>query len=137
MLKYNNDTESLAQLEGINSELLLPNLESMKHGIKEPEVIRSSSDKGSLEEFNVESNTEFPGIKESSIKLATFQCRVISTAEIEKQITNVRTWTIWHRRNALRISDKPFLILRVLQDARSAQASYVRSILFVFRPLKT
>ena len=39
-LKYNNDTESLAQLEGINSELLGPNLKSMKHGIKELEVIR-------------------------------------------------------------------------------------------------
>ena len=77
-LKYNNDTESLAQLEGINSELLGPNLESMKHGIKEPEVIRSGSDKGSLEEFNAESNTGFPGIKESSVKPATFQCRVIS-----------------------------------------------------------
>ena len=46
-LKYNNDTESLAQLKGINSELLGPNLESMKHNIKEPEVIRSASDKGS------------------------------------------------------------------------------------------
>ena len=50
-LKYNNDTESLAQLEGINSELLVPNLESMKYGIKEPEVIRFGSDKGSLEDL--------------------------------------------------------------------------------------
>ena len=126
----------------------------MKHDIKEPEVIRSSSDKGSLEEFNAESNTGFPGIKESSVKPATFQCRVISnektlqastqvmvsqnprvliqssqtTAEIEEQPTNVKTWTIWLRRNALRTSEKPFPILRVLQDARSAQASYVRSI---------
>ena len=67
-LKYNNDTESLAQLEGINFELLVPNLESMKHGIEEPEVIRFGSDKGSLEEFNVESNTRFLGIKESTTK---------------------------------------------------------------------
>nr|POE58751.1 hypothetical protein CFP56_47579 [Quercus suber] len=37
-------------------------------------------------------------------------------------------WTIWHRRNALQTSDKPFPILRVLQDARIAQASYARSI---------
>ena len=37
-------------------------------------------------------------------------------------------WTIWHRKNALRTSDSPFPILRVLQNARSAQASYVRSI---------
>ena len=66
-LKYNNDTESLVQLEGINSELLGPNLKSMKHGIKELEVIRSGSDKGSLEEFNAESNTGFPGIKDSSV----------------------------------------------------------------------
>ena len=99
----------------------------MKHDIKEPEVIRSGSHKGSLEEFNVESNTGFPGIKESSVKPATFQCRVISnektlqastqvmvsqnprvliqssqtTAEIEEQPTNVRTWMIWLRRNAL------------------------------------
>ena len=126
----------------------------MKHDIKEPEVIRSGSDKGSLEEFNVESNTGFPGIKESSVKPATFQCRVISnektlqastqvmvsqnprvliqssqtTAEIEEQPTNVKTWTIWLRRNALRTSEKPFPILRVLQDAQSAQASYVHSI---------
>ena len=78
VLKYNNDTESLAQLEGINSELLGPNLESMKHSTKEPEVIRSASDKGSLEEFNAESNTKFPGIKESFVRPTTFQCRVIS-----------------------------------------------------------
>ncbi|KAK9994592.1 hypothetical protein SO802_024295 [Lithocarpus litseifolius] len=124
-LKHNNDTKSLAQLEGINSELLVPNLESMKHGIKEPEVIRSGSDKGSLEGFNAESNTGFPGIKESSVKPATSQCRVISTTEIEEQPTNVRTWTIWHCRNSLRISDNPFPILRVLQDARSVRASYI------------
>ena len=48
--------------------------------------------------------------------------------EIEEQPTNVKTWTIWLRRNALRTSDKPFPILRILQDARSAQASYVHSI---------
>ena len=83
-LKYNNDTESLAQLEGINFELLVPNLESMKHGIEEPEVIRFGSDKGSLEEFNVESNTMFLGIKESFVKPTTFQCKVIPTAEIEE-----------------------------------------------------
>ena len=51
-----------------------------------------------------------------------------TTAEIEEQPTNVKMWTIWLRRNAFRTSDKPFLILRVLRDARSAQASYVRSI---------
>uniref|UniRef100_A0A7N2LLT6 Uncharacterized protein n=1 Tax=Quercus lobata TaxID=97700 RepID=A0A7N2LLT6_QUELO len=127
-LKYNNDTESLAQLEGINFELLVPNLESMNHGIKELEVVRFGSDKGSLEEFNAKSNIGVPGIKESSVKLATFQCIVISTVEIEEQPTNVRTWMIWHRRNALRISDKPVPILQVLQDAQFAQASYVYSI---------
>lgn len=37
-------------------------------------------------------------------------------------------WTIWHHRNALRTSDKPFPIHRVLLDARSVQASFVRPI---------
>nr|POE57243.1 hypothetical protein CFP56_01896 [Quercus suber] len=35
---------------------------------------------------------------------------------------------VYSVKNALRTSDKPFPILRVLQDARSAQASYARSI---------
>ena len=34
-------------------------------------------------------------------------------------------WTIWHRNIALRTSDKPFPVQRVLHDARSAQVSYV------------
>ena len=93
-------------------------MERLKHGIKEPEVIRSGSDKGSLEEFNVESITGSPGIEELSVKPATFQCKVISNekslqapaqvteslnprvliqssqsmAEIEEQPTNGRTW---------------------------------------------
>nr|POE68352.1 putative ribonuclease h protein [Quercus suber] len=37
-------------------------------------------------------------------------------------------WKIWHRRNALRTCNKPFPIHRVLRDAQSIQASFVRSI---------
>ena len=70
VLKHNNDTASLSQLEGVDSKLMEPNLESMKCDIKELDVARSSSDKGSLEEFNVESNVGDPGSNDSSIKPA-------------------------------------------------------------------
>jgi len=95
-----------------------PNLESMKYRIKEPNVARSGSDKGSLEEFNVESNAGDLGSNDSSVKPAPIQCKAISnektpqaptpvtesqkprvliqssqpTAEIVEQPTNVRTW---------------------------------------------
>nr|POE57242.1 hypothetical protein CFP56_01895 [Quercus suber] len=62
VLKHNNVTELLSQLKGIESELLEPNLESMKRGIKELEVVRFGSDKGSLEEINAESKSGDPGI---------------------------------------------------------------------------
>ncbi|KAL4619791.1 hypothetical protein ACB092_06G105600 [Castanea dentata] len=37
-------------------------------------------------------------------------------------------WTIWHRKNALRTTAKPCPVQQVLQEARSAQATFVRSI---------
>ena len=118
VLKHNNDTTSLSPLEGIDSKLMESNLESMKYRIKEPDVARSGSDKGSLEEFNVESNAGDLGSNDSFVKPAPIQCKAISnektpqaptqvtesqnprvliqssqpTAEIVEQPTNVRTW---------------------------------------------
>ncbi|XP_075669944.1 uncharacterized protein LOC142639686 [Castanea sativa] len=37
-------------------------------------------------------------------------------------------WTIWHRKNALRTTAKPCPVQQVLHEARSAQATFVRSI---------
>ncbi|XP_050249318.1 uncharacterized protein LOC126696677 [Quercus robur] len=37
-------------------------------------------------------------------------------------------WMIWHRRNALRTTSKPFPIQQVLPEVRAVRAAYVRSI---------
>lgn len=77
-LKHNKDTTLLSQLEDIDSESIRPNLGSMSYDIKEPDLVRYDNDKGSLEEFNSESNSGDPGRNELSIKPAPIQCNSIS-----------------------------------------------------------